>query len=130
MRKIACLFFSIIMENRAWASDIHVGSIHKHPDSLQHWPRYLEQLMEYTSSFSKPLYSLCTGPNTHILTHNIYLMNVSVLTKEINLCFTQHITCTVCERKRSACCESGWSSDGHLLCPPFILSLSPGLLLI
>lgn len=49
--------------------------------------------------------------------------------KKINPRFAQYIKCTACERKEErTCCESGWSSDEHLLCPPFILLLAPPLL--
>lgn len=49
--------------------------------------------------------------------------------KKINPRFAQYIKCTACERKEEwTCCESGWSSDEHLLCPPFILFLAPPLL--
>lgn len=49
--------------------------------------------------------------------------------KKINPRFAQYIKCTACERKEEwTCCESGWSSDEHLLCPPFILFLTPPLL--
>lgn len=48
--------------------------------------------------------------------------------KKINLRLARYVKCTACVRARKeecACCESGWSSDEHLLCPPFILPSLP-----
>lgn len=50
--------------------------------------------------------------------------------KKINLRLARYVKCTACvcvRKEECACCESGWSSDEHLLCPPFILPLSLSL---
>lgn len=48
-------------------------------------------------------------------------------TQKMNPCLAQYINCIVWDKKKKerwASWESGWSSDEHLLCQPFILLLS------
>lgn len=55
-------------------------------------------------------------------------MSTYDLTGKINQRLAQYINSTAWQRKQKwAWWESGWSSDVHLLCPPFILFLSLSL---